>query len=437
LSQIQRPSPGEAIVADMSALLTLHKLGRLQQVVNYFGKLILPASIGDLAVNDSKRLTPHQPSREHEFSIVYDLVQRKLIAKVDRTKETSGIQIVDEYYDDEGIAISISTLRTLARFSWFEHVMKSIECRVFTDQFERETRELKAYEFQTKIFDDHQVFWGLINRLSSEGKVEFQHPKKITELTSYHDGDESDEAEQRLTFIDGPLVARENNCRLLADDRFCQSIVFNETPENGQAAFGSDLVVESLEQSGVITPDDALSDFLKLIGWRYRFLVLLPSYLKVAADRSKENLPGPELRSIGIYVQQSMKDPGLLCGMEPSTPPMPIAFKYFLSWKANCVEFLGLVWKDESYSIDQLTTISRWCLTSLFPSIPNGLMYTQIGRRLGDFLPRSFLMAAMIRFATIQPIERANCGLRLFADELGVSEDEFFKIAAETAYDRF
>jgi tetratricopeptide (TPR) repeat protein len=482
LSQIQRPSPGEAIVADMSALLTLHKLGRLQQVVNYFGKLILPASIGDLAVNDSKRLTPHQPSREHEFSIVYDLVQRKLIAKVDRTKETSGIQIVDEYYDDEGthfslsnfadlikeaelittsdfcdleklckrskkegfalridedIAISISTLRTLARFSWFEHVMKSIECRVFTDQFERETRELKAYEFQTKIFDDHQVFWGLINRLSSEGKVEFQHPKKITELTSDHDGDESDEAEQRLTFIDGPLVARENNCRLLADDRFCQSIVFNETPENGQAAFGSDLVVESLEQSGVITPDDALSDFLKLIGWRYRFLVLLPSYLKVAADRSKENLPGPELRSIGIYVQQSMKDPGLLCGMEPSTPPMPIAFKYFLSWKANCVEFLGLVWKDESYSIDQLTTISRWCLTSLFPSIPNGLMYTQIGRRLGDFLPRSFLMAAMIRFATIQPIERANCGLRLFADELGVSEDEFFKIAAETAYDRF
>ena len=482
LSQIQRPSPGEAIVADMSALLTLHKLGRLQQVVNYFGKLILPVSLGDLAVNDSKRLTPHQPSRELELSIVYDLVQRNLIAKVDLKEATSGIQIVNEYCDDEAthfslsnfadlikdaelittnefselakfckrrkkegvalsieqdIAISISTLRTLARFGWFERVMKAIECCVFTDQFDRETRELTAYEFQAEMFDDHQAFWKLINRFVSEGKVEFQHPKQIAELTSNHDGEDLDEAEQRLTFIDGPLVALENNCRLLADDRFCQSIVFNENPEIGQAAFGSDLVVESLEQSGVITPDDALSDLIKLMGWRYRFLVVLPSYLKVAADRSKENLPGPELRSIGMYVQQSMKDPGLLCGLEPSTPPMPIAWKYFMSWKDNVIDFLGLVWQDESYSDDQKTSVSRWCLSSLFPAIPNGLMYSQIGRRLGSFLPRAFLMAAMIRFSTIQPIESANRALRLFAGELGVSEDEFFKIAAETAHDRF
>ncbi len=482
LSQIQRPSPGEAIVVDMSALLTLHKLGRLQQVANYFEKLILPASLGDLAVNDSKRLTPHQPSREQELQTIYDLVQRKVIAKVDREQEATGLQIVDEYSDDErthfslldfaesikaaelitteehselkklctrqqneeavlkidaNLSFSIATLRTMARFDWFEHVMSSINCSVFIDDIERETSELRAYEFQAEMFEDHQEFWNLISQFRSEGKLEFQHPKQITEITSDQAEDELEETEQHLTFIDSPLVARENNCRLLADDRFSQSVVLNESSENDQAAFGSDLVIEALEQSGVITPEDAVADFLKLMKWRYRFLVLLPSYLKIAADRSKENLPGPELRTIGLYVQQSMKDPGLLCGMEPSTPPMPIAFKFLMNWKDNCVEFLGLVWEDESYSDEQLTSISQWCLRSLFPSIPNGLVYSQIGRRLGHFLPRAFLMAAMIRFATIQPIEKANRALQLFAGELGMSEDEFFQIAAEAAHDRF
>jgi hypothetical protein len=140
---------------------------------------------------------------------------------------------------------------------------------------------------------------------------------------------------------------------------------------------------------------------------------------------------------MAAYVQESMRDPGLFCGMEKSEPPTPIAFKYFMGWKELCVQFLASIWEDASIENEQLKLLTTWCLDSLLPAVPRGLRHMPLGRRLGALTPKAIMLSAMIRFATVQPVERANEALRLMSKCLGMTEDEFYDAAAEAADDRY
>ncbi len=155
--------------------------------------------------------------------------------------------------------------------------------------------------------------------------------------------------------------------------------------------------------------------------------------MKAAALRSRDNLPGPELREIAAYVQDSMRDPGLFCGPETAEPPTPVGFKYYMAWMEVCVQFLGDLWDEPSIDSQQMEVATKWSVESLLPAVPRGLLYSPVGRRLGDFTPKMFIMTAMIRFATMQPVERASKALRLMAYHLGMTEDEFYEAAAEAA----
>src|SRR5262249_6483209 len=55
IEAISAPPHGVEVVADMSALVTLHQLGQLNNAATYFRKLILPSSYGELPVHDSQR----------------------------------------------------------------------------------------------------------------------------------------------------------------------------------------------------------------------------------------------------------------------------------------------------------------------------------------------------------------------------------------------
>ena len=155
--------------------------------------------------------------------------------------------------------------------------------------------------------------------------------------------------------------------------------------------------------------------------------------MKAAALRSRNNLPGPELREIAAYIHESMRDSGLFCGPEKADLPTPVAFKYFMAWKEVCVQFIGALWDEPSIASQQVEAVTQWCIESLLPSVPKGILYSPVGRRLGDFTPKAFMLTAMIRFATVQPVERASEALRLMAYHLGMSEDEFYEAAAEAA----
>lgn len=478
VSQIGLPGPGEPVVADMSAIITLHRLGRLTLAANYFGKLILPASFGNLPVRDARSLTPHQPSREKELRSIQDLVQRRLISVVNEVDVTDDVPRVDEYGGDDGsqhfaladvelflrttqrltsdeldelsrvchrerqrdrelardsrVLFAMSTLRSLARYDWLERVLTSVNWCVNRTDFDEEVRELTEFEFQRSIFSAHQSMWEEVNQLRADGKLEYCDSASCRR----HCGGDHDDDMEPSPFLDAVLLAHDLGYRLLADDRTCQANVLNQRPEMPDAAFGTDRLLVGLEDQGKLNTDEVSVDLIRMMYWRYRFLLLEPRHLKVAAMRSQDNLPGPELREIAAYVQESMRDPGLFCGPEKADLPTPVAFKYFMAWKEVCVQLLAALWEDSSINSAQLEAVTRWCLESFLPAVPRRMLYSPVGRRLGDFTPKAFMLTAMIRFATVQPVERANAALRLMAVHLGMTEEEFYEAAAEAADDR-
>jgi tetratricopeptide (TPR) repeat protein len=480
LLRIGVPRPDEPVVADMSAIITLHRLGRLTLAANYFGKLILPASFGVLPVRDAQKLTPHQPSREQELRNVHDLVQRRLITVVEDDDVAEGTPLIDEYCfeaddhcfsladlaqflratqrltsdeldefshichralqsdrelpRDARIVFAMRTLRSLARYKWFERVLATVSWCVARTDYDDEIRELQDYEFQRSIFTSHHAMWEEINQLRAGGKLEYRDSGSCRRSFTY-DADHDDV--ESPPFLDAVLLAHDLGCRLLADDRMCQAAVLNQRPEMSDAAFGTDQLLIGLEHKGMLATDEVCSDLLQMMRWRYRFLLPEWRHLKSAALRSRDNLPGPELREIAAYVQESMRDPGLFCGPEKADLPTPVAFKYFMAWKEACVQFLGSLWEDPAIASPQLEAVTRWCIESLLPAVPRGMLYSPVGRRMGDMTPKAFILAAMVRFTTVQPVQQANEALRLMASHLGMTEEEFYEAAAEAADDRY
>lgn len=473
------PRPDGPVIADMSAIITLHRLGRLTLAANYFGKLILPASFGDLSVHDARRLAPHQPSREQELRSVRDLVERRLITLIEDGDVAEGTPIVDEFGDDRDddgrfsladvaqllratqrltsdehgdfrlvchravksgrelprdarVLFAVSTLRSLARYSWLERVLPGVNWCVKRTDYDGEVRELQEYEFQRSIFSSHQAMWEEINQLRAGGNLEYRDS-----ASCHRDRDADDDGVEPPQLVDAMLLAHDLGFRLLADDRLSQAALLNQRPDRSDAAFGTDRLLVGLEDEGVLSTDEVCADLIRMMRWRYRFLLPESRHLKVAALRSRDSLPGPELREIAAYVQESMRDPGLFCGPEKADLPTPVAYKYFMAWNEVCVDFLGLLGEEPSITDQQLGTVTRWCLESLLPAVPRGMLYSPVGRRLGNVTPRAFMLLAMIRFATVQPVQRANEALRLMASNLGMTEEEFYDAAAEAADGRF
>ena len=99
LKEITAPPAGTAVVADLSALLTLHKLGVLQRAAEYFGRIVLPASYGLLQVRDADRFAQHQPSREQELQTIRECIDRRRILVKSLWPE--GVIELNEYSDDQ------------------------------------------------------------------------------------------------------------------------------------------------------------------------------------------------------------------------------------------------------------------------------------------------------------------------------------------------
>jgi hypothetical protein len=337
---------------------------------------------------------------------------------------------------DARVLFAVSTLRSLARYKWLERVLPSVNWCVARTDYDDEARELQEHEFQRSIFSSHQAMWEEVNQLRAGGKLEYRDSASCHRDRDADDDDDDDDVEPP-PFLDAMLLAHDLGCRLLADDRLSQAAVLNQRPEMSDAAFGTDRLLVGLEDKGVLSTEDVCVDLIRMMRWRYRFLLPESRHLKVASLRSRDSLPGPELREIAAYVQESMRDPGLFCGPEKADLPTPVAFKYFMAWKGVCVEFLGSLWEDPSITSQQLEAVTRWCIESLLPAVPRGMLYSPVGRRLGSFTPKAFMLTAMIRFATVQPVQRANEALRLMASHLGMTEEEFYEAAAEAADDRY
>ncbi len=111
---------------------------------------------------------------------------------------------------------------------------------------------------------------------------------------------------------------------------------------------------------------------------------------------------------------------------------MPMALRLVLSWSDAAVEFLGSVWSDAHFDDARATDLTIWAGEELIPSCPRGIPLQPIGANLARSLHRATLLTAMMKWVfTVHDLRRANMGLQILKDALGVDDDELNSSALE------
>jgi hypothetical protein len=103
LMPLTAASPQKPIVADLSALITLHQLGLLAVVAEYFGKIVFPAQYLSSILDSSTRLLPHQLSRYTAPHAIRSAVEAKRITVVESPQQS--VPILDEHSSENALPV--------------------------------------------------------------------------------------------------------------------------------------------------------------------------------------------------------------------------------------------------------------------------------------------------------------------------------------------
>jgi predicted Zn-dependent protease len=477
LEPIDPPATGGEVVVDLTALITLHHLGRLGQLCDYFQNVLLPSRYGTIQIADASRYGQHQPSQEQSLKRIREQIESGRISVIENP--STDWPMLDEYDDtpqapcyrlqdliqllvgrqvinqpeiddlrsvahkavapDSGlpplsfggnVRVDLLTLRTLADRSAFERIIQSCTFVLSNEQQRELQAEILAYEAAQHARDDHDELWRNIADLHQQGKIAWESLPP-DDAKQGADATEEDD-EQRFYHLDSVSLAVKRSLPLLVDDRILQVLQFNQAPQAG--AFGTDQLILALLYADKLTLDDASKDYRKLMAWRYRFIVPPPEMLKLWADEAIDAPPGDALLDVAVYLHDSLRDPGLHCGLEQCEPPMPVALKLVTAWTHSIATFIADVWGDEKYSLSTAEKLTNWAGEELIPSLPRGLWLHPVGHNLARFEASSVLRMAMIQFATIRDADRASIGLATLGKSVGLDDEAFVSIAVETIH---
>jgi len=302
-----------------------------------------------------------------------------------------------------------------------EKVLATFKLSITRDDEKRLHSKLSAHDEERRALKSHEQMWRKVDELESAGRLEYQ----ACEANS----DDEDVGVSAGHFDLAALkLAKELQVSLLADDRVIQSLALAEGRGD---AYGTDALLMAMLKQDSENIEKLCESFLYLMRWRYRFILIPPRILYEYAKSSLGSLPGDELVEVAYYIQQCMCDPGLHCGLENSEPPLPLAAKLAIGWAAHIVDFLVLIWEDESFSDDDAFVLTRWAVEDMLPSVPRGLAYSSIGFNMAHTEEQSIMHLAMMHFSMIPNVDRANLGLQTLAQAFGLSEDEFLSSAVE------
>lgn len=470
LEPIIAPSPGTEVVADLSALLTLHKLNRLKQAAEYFGRIILPMFYGDLRIREADKFGLHQPSRETELQKIRTAIDHGRIHIVENTQQ--DFRLVDEYLDaeehhvyrlqdlasqlleaqkicsddiarlrlvahqppaaddthpalhvGEAVVIDLMTLRTLSNQSVFESVLECFNVHLRASQRDALVSELNAHERARAVRDAHHSLWNEIAKLEATGHIEWHSVAP--------DPDGGDENSPPSVYLHSAQLAIQLKKPLLADDRVLQVLTYQRMPASPSQAFDSASLLSALYDSGACTLQELASNIHRLMKWRYRFILPSPELLTQWASESIANPPGSKLLDVAAYLHDCLSDPGLHCGSEQSDPPMPMAAKYVDSWLEVIARFLRRVWTDDKFSDDRCIQLTHWVGEELVPSCPRGLWYQPIGNNIAQVERKALFGMVLVHFVGVPNPDRANLGLRTFAEALGLRDEQYLPVAID------
>ena len=470
LEPLECSRQSEPVVADLTSLMTLSRLGLLEKSIQYFGKIYIPSSYLPHLLNQGGQLVLHQQSIKSNLSAIHEYIEsRKIEAAKAGVDMEASLPYIREYSPDsdarhyyglrdvaealhahgiikdevfrqvlrvarrpsgvdaahpvlnrgQSILIDVTTLRTMAQYGALDALAKCFHVCISREDYDLIMVELRVIRAQEDAFKWNHELWELLRTDERIESCVFDIPQIEGIQHASSQGDIS---------FDSELLAQQRKLPLLVDDRVFQSLLLTES-RGGVQAFGSSCVVLALAKAGLIDKSAEADAFMQLIQWRYRFLVPTSQILQTLADRFAEHPPGKPLIDLARYAHDCMHDPGLFSGLEKTTPPMMMSLRLYVAWGVVIGEFLMNNWlmPDSQKRAAQLT---KWAVGEFLPAIPMSIG-PRVWRGIGQMASRVVLGAALAYATSSTEYERGRQGMRAIASELGLSDEEYEKLISQ------
>ncbi len=470
LLPLECPHEGTRIVADVSALITLHRLGLLDTVAEFFEEILVPEGYLPTILEDGKKMVLHQRSRQTTAERISMLVDEGQIVTFDHLIQRVGDMPTADEYGDSGehryhltdliqpvyaagfvddtshqriskvcaksssvdgehpalaqfqdVLVELSTLETLTTFGLLDAITGFYRIHIPQEVRPDLRQRLDAIRLQEETRLWHFDLWNQIRNDHRFKFVEHSVPKDMED----QDADPKD----FLAFL-ASFTAQAESVPLLADDRMCQALTLNEQMDAPHAAFGTDSLIYALETAGRIDSVKAAKSILCLMQWRYRFVLPPVGILKAFAEQYRTNPPGRPLQETAEYVHDCMRDTGLFGGPENTDLKDSIAMRLYLSWFRVIAEFLMQVWDDDTFSEDTAKKLTDWSVQEFLPSTPRvvpGNVKVRIANTTAQFL----LSHALINANSLANGKRVPDAMKAMKDALKLSDDEYLEIVTE------
>jgi hypothetical protein len=474
LLPLEPPLEGTRVVADISSLITLHRLELLDMAADYFGEIMVPEGYLSTVLEDSRKMVFPQRSRQqsaeriaqkaesgiitvlgkqtilntsmaiadehgepgkhcyrlidllrpvHDAGVISDAAFEQ-ISKVCK-KKSSADETHPELTQLQDVLIDLSTLETLTVFALLESITGYYKVHITDEAYTEIRHRLEAIHYQEETRRWHFDLW---NRLRNDSRFHFVSYNVPQEMRK-KDGDPKD----YMAFL-GNLIAQETAVPLLADDRVCQALALNERPEAAHAAFGTNALISALMKARKLDVSKAGESIRLLMKWRYRFILPKADILKALAEQYRNSPPGQALQEIAEYVHDCMRDAGLFGGSEKTELGESMAMRLYLSWLLVISKFLISIWEDESFSEKSARRLTEWSVQELLPS-PPGVLHGNLKVRISSMTARYLLSHTLINSNTLPKGERMGDAMKALKDALKLSDDEYMRIVTETLDD--
>jgi len=467
LLSLECPAPGGKVVADLSALITLHRLGLLDHAASWFGEILVPQAYLHSVLEDSGKMVSQQHSKEQVPKQIKQAILTERIGTYALDQDAdSEISIVDEHDDSDVhcyrlidvvepiyevgvmeetlfdrarkacgkssgvdvehpvltlqrvIRIDLISLKTLTALGLLDTVADFYQVQVAEGVLRELNDRIQEIRLQEETLDWHFDLWDTICDDARFRFVPHTIPSNMLELAS-KGGD-------LMAFL-STFIARDQGLSLLADDRMCQAFTLNDAKNSESFAFGSDALIRGLFNEDRLDANEEADAYLKLFGWRYRFLVPPSRVLVNLARRYRSTVPGAPLRLIAAYVHDCMRDAGLFGGAETTDQGESMAMRLWLTWATLCSEFLVEIWNDEEFTEETAKNLTRWCVKELLPSMPK-VINGEAKVRAADMTARLLISHILINSHSVMDEQRMSTGMQTVQQALFLSNDEYSKI---------
>lgn len=460
----------DAVVADISALVTLHKLGLLEKAADYFGTIYLPSEYRDLELFDAKALQPPQRSIVEQSQKLFSLMvrgrlrrpsvgtfdieaidfqskadassysvgdvalylkQRGLISNekykqlaADQSFIVSGRQGIESLLISNDCQFTLLAVQTLESAGLLDPLVERHRVTLTETAARELEQEQFAFDHQTKTARESRDLW---RNVRDNNKFQYIGLRRASasddSVREANQAELVDSLRRSLVAFD---LAKERRLPFLADDRVLLTIAQNESDGRDVVAFSTLEWLPSLETGRLISKDEMLQHTLQLIDWRYRFLKIDHQLLLHAAKMTMESglAPGFQLKKIARYIQDCMLDVGLFGGAENVTSRVSMAQELYTYWTRTVARFVNLLWTDDSITDEAAELFTRWSIDSLLPTLPISVS-TDVQIRLSESQAKLVLVHVLSERSANPNTSRSARLMSILQEALRMSQSEW------------